>query len=301
MTRTQKIILWSLGTLIGLFLIGLLWVNSLFQSQQISENIYLITSPTGANVTMFTGEEGILLVDTQLSALSFFIRREIKAISDKEIKYIINTHWHPDHTGGNSKLANDAVIIGHENLKTRMSTHQKGYGLTKPGSYHEFKPRADTDWPNKTFRDTLNLFFNGERITVSYVKNGHTDSDVIVHFTNQAVLCVGDLIWKDQFPYVDTFNRGSVIGLANALDLIVEKAPPGSRIISGHSSPASPRDIVKTAEMIRESVAFVEARRNEGRSLDEIIGQGLPQALQGWSGDLVPEASWIEMVYNSLK
>lgn len=295
-----KISLWVFGVLFGVLIIGLLWFGSQFNTQKVAEDVYMISSPTGANVTVVKGNDGIFLVDTQLKPMNFFIKRHISNISEKPVKYIVNTHWHPDHNGGNGQLGQNATIIGHENLKKRLSSPQKGYGLTKPGSYHEFKSREPADLPNKTFTDSLQLNFNGQNVVVFHAPNSHTDADAVVYFMQSNVLCVGDLIWKDKFPYVDNFNKGSVIGLSRILDRLIANTDSITSIISGHSAISSKEDLIKTREMIKKSVAHVQKRISGGQTLSQIQKDGLPTDLKSWSGDLTPESSWIEMVYKSL-
>ncbi len=260
----------------------------------------MISSPTGANLTVYKSDQGLFVVDTQLKVLNFFIKRHINNISKQPIKYIVNTHWHPDHNGGNAKLGENAVIIGHENLKKRMQSAQKGYGLTKPGSSHDFKPRKAEDLPTKLFTDTLIISFNNEDINIFHVPNSHTDTDAVVYFKKSNVLCVGDLVWKDKFPYVDNFNEGSVLGLNKALSTLIAITNSNTKVISGHSDISSRNDMIETNQMISKSIDFVQSRISKNLSLTQIQEEGLSSDMQSWASDLVPEKNWIEMVYKSL-
>ncbi len=298
--KLKRILLLSTVIILGGLLLAYIWFSSQFQIQPIAQNVYLISSPIGANVTVVDGNDGILLVDSQLSVVSFFLKRAIRKISDKPVKYIINTHWHPDHNGGNGKIGSGAVIIGHENLKKRMSMAQKGYGLTKPGSYHEFKPRAQSDLPNRTFHDTLRFEFSGQKVLVFHSPNAHTDSDAVVHLVDSNVVCLGDLIFKDEFPYIDVYNKGSVKGLERALAAIIDQTNSGTKFISGHSYICSRADLIRTRNMIKKSIEIVGEHKSAGRTLSDIIELNYSQEFAHWSGELVPLEVWLKMVFESL-
>lgn len=294
-----KISLWLVGVSLIVAATGFTWFSRGFETQQITERVYLISSSNGANVTVLKGNDSLFIVDSQLKLLGAFLKKNIKKVSLLPIKYIVNTHWHPDHNGGNGSVGKNAIIIGHENLKKRMKSSQEGYGLTKPGSHHKFKPRKAGDLPDKTFKDSLKINFQGEDIVISHMPGAHTDTDTVVYFTQSNVLCVGDLIWKDQFPYVDNFNKGSVVGLGLALDRLIASTDSNTKIISGHTSVSSREDLIKTREMINQTVALIENKINGGQTLSEIQKEGLP-GMESWSSDLVPANSWIEMVYESI-
>ena len=177
---------------------------------------------------------------------------------------------------------------------------QKGYGLTKPGSYHEFKPRAQSDLPNRTFHDTLRFEFSGQKVLVFHSPNAHTDSDAVVHLVDSNVVCLGDLIFKDEFPYIDVYNKGSVKGLERALAAIIDQTNSGTKFISGHSDICSRADLIRTRNMIKKSIEIVGEHKSAGRTLSDIIELNYSQEFAHWSGELVPLEVWLKMVFESL-
>ena len=251
----------------------------------------------GANVTVFKGSRETIVVDTQLSPMASSTRSKIEALSDAPISKVIVTHWHPDHSGGISAYFNDTEVIAHLNVLHRLSRQQEGFGLTKPGSHHEFAARDSNGLPNLTVRSVLKFSVDATRVDVMHYPSAHTDGDLAVFFHDSKIVVLGDLIWPNSYPFVDVYNGGGVEGLESALQAIIDQTTPGYRFVPGHGATLTFNDVVEYLAMVSQTRRWVESRLEEGKSLNQIVDTGLPGHWKQWDSQLVPTTVWIEMIY----
>jgi cyclase len=265
------------------------------------------TSCSIGNPTMlaFYGEDGILLVDdAPTPEITNDILKRIKEYTNSNVKYIINTHWHGDHTGGNKFFYPNASIIGNENLYKRLSSD--------PVLEVDEKIMDRKGWPNITIMpgDSLTIRLNSEVIKVYALNNSHTDTDALIYFQNAKVLCVGDHYIVNQLPAVDIDSDGDLDGFMNTLDYIKNSFPPETKIIPGHPlfSPAPVKPLTmngfqKWVSDIKESIDFVKRKINSGKSLEEIQKEGLPEKYKPFvkRPRYVKEDVWIETIYENEK
>ncbi len=262
------------------------------KSTKVGGSVWMLEG-AGGNIGVCAGPDGILLIDDQFAPLSDKIRAAVKAINPGKIAFIVNTHWHGDHTGGNPNFGREATIIAQDNVRKRLSIKQE-----LPGRVTEPLPKEGL--PVITFEEGVTLWFNGEEIDVIHLPHGHTDGDSAIVFKGSNVVHMGDQFFNGMFPVVDFATGGDVLGYTRNVETMIGKTPPGAKIIPGHGSLGTVEDLKKTYAML---LATTEAVRNEiaeGKSLDEIRKAGLPAEWKGWATDFVPTERWVEMIYRSL-
>src|SRR5918994_1538138 len=192
--------------------------NVTIKTTELTESIYMLEG-SGGNIIVSLGEDGVFMVDDQFAPLTEKIKEVISKITDQHIKFVINTHWHPDHTGGNENFGElDAIIVSHDNVRKRLSTEQ----------FQEFfnrsvPPLSEKGLPIITFSDNMTIFHNGDEIKIIHVDNGHTDGDSIVYFTKNNVIHVGDDFNDKSYPFIDMSSGGSIDGLISSLQTTSSK------------------------------------------------------------------------------
>lgn len=207
---------------------------------QLSQHTYTLTG-AGGNIGVSVGDDGVFIIDDQFAPLSEKILNAISVLSDKPLTYLVNTHHHGDHTGGNENMANaGATIIAHNNVKTRLKMPQKDGSL---------KPEAAL--PVITFNDKLSLDINGETILIFHVANAHTDGDVILYFTKSNVLHTGDTYFNGRYPYIDLKSGGSVDGYIDAVKLGLMLIDDNTKIIPGHGKVSNKEEYTSFLIMLK--------------------------------------------------
>ncbi len=263
----------------------------------VNNNIYMLEGVNGfagGNIAVSAGEDGILIVDDQFSEMSNKIKAALSEITPGKINFILNTHWHGDHTGGNSVFSNEATIIAHDNVRKRLMADQKNI-------FGESPAQAKEAWPVITFTESITIHFNNETIKVMHFPNGHTDGDSVVYFVESNVIHMGDHYFAGMFPFVDLNSNGNVLKFSNNIARILEMIPKDIKIIPGHGSLSTRNDLLKYHKMLKDSIAFVQNKVDDGMSLKEIQAKGLPAPLKIWEAGFIKQNSWIEFIYKSIK
>lgn len=256
-------------------------------------NVWVLQG-AGGNIGVSAGADGLLIVDDQFAPLADKIRAALKGISpDGKLGFVINTHWHGDHTGGNAIFGKEATIIAQENVRKRLSTKQE-----LPGRTTEAAPKEA--WPIITFQDGVSVWFNGEEIQVVHVPKGHTDGDAIVFFKTSNVVHMGDQFFNGTFPFIDTASGGTVAGYIKNIADTIPKIPAGAVVIPGHGPVGNVDDLKKFLAVLTRSVDIVKAEVAKGMSLEEAKKAGLPDEFKAYATDFVTIDRWVEMVYASL-
>ncbi|WP_412561746.1 MBL fold metallo-hydrolase [Winogradskyella sp. MIT101101] len=229
------------------------------KTTQLSEHTYMLEG-AGGNIGVSVGEDGVFIIDDQFAPLSEKILTAIKALTDKPLKYLVNTHHHGDHTGGNENMAEaGATIIAHDNVKKRLQDKQRD------GSY-----RPEEALPVITFNDKLSITINDESIAVFHVANAHTDGDAILYFTESNVLHTGDTYFNCRYPYIDLDSGGSVNGYIEATKRGLMVIDEDTKIIPGHgkvSNKEEYKDFLTMLETIRDKV---QKAIDNGKTEDEV-------------------------------
>lgn len=264
------------------------------KATKVNGNVYMLEG-AGGNIGVSVGPDGILIVDDQFAPLAEKIKAALNKLSEGNLKFILNTHWHGDHTGGNASLGREAPIIAHDNVRKRLSTDQDlvFFKQKVPASPKEA-------WPVITFDQSLSVHFNGEEIKVIHFPHGHTDGDSIIFFTTSNVIHMGDDFFAGRFPFVDLDSGGSVQGLAKNIGEVIPKIPAGAKIIPGHGPISSIDDVKAYHRMLLETTAFIQKKINSKKSLAQIKKEGLPAEWKSWGEGFIKPDQWIDLVYLSL-
>lgn len=268
-----------------------------FESFQLSDTIYMLKG-RGGNIGISTGEDGLYIIDDQVRPVTAQLLQAIRKISDKPIRFVINTHYHADHTGGNETIGGDgAVIISHDNIRKRMTTTQVSIfrNDTTP-------PYAKDALPVVTFNDQMSLHLNGESATAYYVANGHTDGDSIIHFPVSNVIHMGDMFFNGLYPYVDLDAGGAIQGMIKAADLALSMSDDSTRIIPGHGPLAMSEDLEAYRDYLVSATANVQALIDQGMDLQQTIEAKPTQEWDDTLGKIwITPAQFVTFIYNSLK
>ena len=221
----------------------------------------------GGNIGVFAGEDGVFLIDDQFAPLTPKIRAAVAEISDQPIRFVVNTHWHYDHTGGNENLGNaGAIIVAHDSVRQRLSSG----GLIEFFN-NQIPPAPEAALPVITFSDSVSFHLNGDQLHVFHVPPAHTDGDSVIHFKKANVVHMGDLYFNGFYPFIDGSSGGSVDGVIAAVEKVLAMTDAATRIIPGHG-PLSNRAELKTyLEMLKGVRAEVGALVDAGKSLEEAI------------------------------
>jgi uncharacterized protein (DUF1684 family)/glyoxylase-like metal-dependent hydrolase (beta-lactamase superfamily II) len=266
------------------------------KTSPLDEHLYLVTG-AGGNMAAYTGVGGILLVDADYTAMSEKIKAALAELSDQPVRYVVNTHWHFDHAGGNENFAAwGAQIVAHENVRKLMADAQYLAVIDR-----EVPASPPAALPTITFTDSLIFHFADETITVFHVPHAHTSGDGIVYFHRANTIHVGDNYFNPGYPYIDVGNEGNIDGMISAVEIALQLADDETTIIPGHGPLANRSDLAAYHAMLigfREAILQAVA---DGKDLEAILADPPTAELDAqWGGTMFPPAMFTEMVYLSL-
>lgn len=259
-------------------------------------NIYMLEGVggfAGGNIGVSAGPDGVLLVDDQLSPMTEKINAALADINKGKLRFILNTHWHGDHTGSNAHFSKHATIISHNNVRNRLMADQENFFGKSPASPKEA-------WPLITFEDAVNIHFNDEDIQFIHYPNGHTDSDGVIYFPKSNVAHLGDHFFNGVFPFVDLDTGGNAFSLTRNVKAIIDSLPDDALVIPGHGALSDMSGLKAYYRMLDSSTTFVENKAANGESLEAIQLAGLPSEWTTWGGGFINESNWIKIIYHSL-
>ena len=264
------------------------------KATKVAGNVYMLEG-AGGSIGVSVGDDGLLIVDDQFAPLADKIRAALKGIADKKLHFILNTHWHGDHTGGNVAFGPEATIIAHDNVRKRLSTEQKSavFNSTTPPSPKEALPVI-------TFDQTLTVHFNGEDIRAIHYPHGHTDGDSVIFFSASNVVHLGDDFFAGRFPFVDLESGGSVEGLIKNIGELITKIPNDAKLIPGHGPISTLDDLKSYHRMLQQTTEIVRGKIKAGKTLDQIKSEGLPAEWAPWGAGFIKTDRWVETIYRSL-
>lgn len=246
----------------------------------------------GGNIGVSAGDDGLIIIDDQFAPLADKIKTALRQINPGKLAFVLNTHFHGDHTGGNPEFGRDATIVAHTNVRKRLSTRQTNFGKVT-------EPLPKEGLPIITFDESLSMHFNGEEILARHFPRAHTDGDIVIYFTKSNVIHMGDLFFNGMFPFVDLDHGGDVQGLVDAVKKILDEAPLGVKLIPGHGPLASVDDLKTYHRMLVESLAFIRTAKAAGKSLDDIKASGMPDGWETWGDGFIKTDRWLETLYRS--
>ncbi len=267
------------------------------KTEQVRDGIYMLTG-SGGNIGVSVGSDGVFLIDDQYAPLTDKILKALSEITDQTPRFVINTHWHGDHTGGNENLGKTgAILVAHDNVRRRMSSENflSLFNQNVP-------PSPAGALPVITFSDTMTFYLNGLEIQVIHQPSAHTDGDSIVYFTEANVFHAGDLYFNGIYPFIDTSSKGSIQGVIAGTGKILELADDATKIIPGHGAVSNKQELQAYRNMLIKSRDRVQKLMDEGKTLEEIQAlkpnADFDQTLG--SGFVAPD-NFLQSVYDSLK
>jgi cyclase len=252
----------------------------------------------GGNIGASVGDDGIVIVDDQYAPLADRIQTALKGITDKPVRFVINTHYHEDHTGGNSYFQKQAPIIAHDNVRKRL---ESGGRAGNGGSVKfDAKPAAKEALPIITFDHDVTVHLNGEDIRALYFPAGHTDGDAIIFFPKSNVVHMGDDFVTYGFPFIDVDSGGSIDGMIAGVEKVIAQVPADVKIIPGHGPVSSVTDVRAYLQMLKTTREIVAKAIKNGQSLDQMKEAKLLDPWKKYSGEMINSDAFIETIYNSL-
>ena len=294
----------SMGFLFGL---GLVWASSAladhhwktveYQTIQVKDNLYAMIAE-GGNLVVSIGEEGTFLIDDQFAPLTEKLITEIKKVGGDIPRFLINTHWHYDHTGGNENLGKaGTLIVAHDNVRKRLSVDNMltAFNAQIPASPKEALPVI-------TFSTDTSFHLNGETIYARHVHNAHTDGASVVHFKNANVIHAGDVWFNGFYPFIDVEHGGSLAGMIEAASTIINMADDNTVIIPGHGFVGDKAALVVYRNMLSDVLSRLRKLKAEGKTTDEAVAAKPTQELDAiWGDGFLKPDQWVSIIYSGLE
>lgn len=267
---------------------------------KVSGNIYMLEG-AGGNIAASVGEDGIVIVDDQFAPLAEKIQAALKdlGVTTKPVRFVINTHYHGDHTGGNEPFSNaGSTLVAHANVRKRLET---GGTAGNGGSIKmEQKPASKNALPIITFEHDVTVHLNGEDIRALHFPSGHTDGDSIIFFPKNNVVHMGDDFVRYGFPFIDVASGGSVQGMIAATEKVAAELPADVKVIPGHGALSNMEDVKAFTKMLKETSAVVEKALANHKTLEQMKQEKILGPWEKFSGSMINSDAFIETLYNSL-
>lgn len=262
------------------------------KTYKLTESIYMLEGD-GGNIGLITGKDGSVIIDDQFAPLSEKIKNAIKKVTDASVRFVINTHFHGDHVGGNENFGKDgAIIVAQSNSRLRMTTDQFNaiFKSTQKAAPYDALPKV-------TFGDSVTLHLNGETLQVMHIKNAHTDGDAIICFKESNVIHTGDVFVRYGLPFIDQEHGGSIDGMIAGVDVILNIANDNTKIIPGHGAIATKKDVAEYKNMLVTVRNRIADGIKQGKTLDDIMAMNpTKEYTAGFD-----RSAFIMLVYDSLK
>ena len=275
------------------------------ETQKLADNVTMFDGPGGA-VVVLNGPDGKVVVDTFVAPAWPRLKEALDGLGNAPVKYVIDTHWHFDHTDNNAHLhAAGATVLAHENTKKRMSEpHElpvlyRGTDGALAGL--RFDPSPAEALPQQTFATSYQLQANGETLALQHVDPAHTDSDIYVHFQNANVISMGDLFFNGMYPYIDPGTGGTITGNIAAVDKILSLAGNDTKIVAGHGPLGNKRDLTKFRDMLITSRDRIQKLKSAGKSAQEAVAEKPFTDLEPvWGKGIINGEQWVQIAYLTL-
>jgi cyclase len=262
-------------------------------AEKLGDGVWMLTG-AGGNLGVSAGEDGVVLIDDEYAPLTDRILAAIRTISAKPVRFLINTHWHGDHTGGNENLGKAGVLIfSHENVRTRMSVEQLS------AFFKQKTPAAPkVALPVVTFTESVTFHLNGDEIEAFHVPPAHTDGDTVIVFRKADVIHTGDLFFNGLYPVIDLESGGSVEGVIGATDRLLALCDAKTKLIPGHGPAGTPADLKAYRDMVAGSYAAVKALVAQGKTKDEAVAAKPTAAWdEKWGKAFLKPEAWVSILW----
>jgi cyclase len=267
------------------------------KTDKLSDTTYMMVG-AGGNLGVSIGEDAVFVIDDQFAPLTPKIEAAIARLTTKPVKFVLNTHWHFDHTGGNANLGKTgALIVAHDNVRKRMSTE----------GFIEFlgmktTPEPKVALPVVTFSTDATFYLNGDEVYVFHVPRAHTDGDAIIHFRNSNVIHMGDTFFNKLYPFIDTSSGGTIDGMIAAVDRGLAISTDSTKIIPGHGPLGNKAELQAYRTMLATISARIKAQIKQGLKLEDAIAAKPTADFDDvWGKGFLPPAKFVEMVWKNLQ
>lgn len=273
--------------------------NVQIRTQRITDGVYMLIGQ-GGNIGLSVGSDGVFVIDDQFAPLTDRILAAIAAITSEPVRFVFNTHWHGDHTGGNENMgAAGALIVAHDNVRERMSVEQVLERIGRPVSTTPASPEGAL--PVVTFTDDVSFHINGDRLHAFHVENAHTDGDAIVHFVDANVVHMGDTFFRDRFPFIDTASGGSIDGVIGAAGAALAVMDANTQVIPGHGALSTREDLRNYRDALKTMRDAVAGMMRRGMSLEQITAaRPIRAQAEAWGQDRAAEDSFVATIHHGL-
>ena len=273
------------------------YANVAIEATELSSGIYMLTG-SGGNLGVSVGEDGTFLIDDQFAPLSSKIMAAIKKLGGGTPKFLLNTHWHGDHTGGNENFGKaGSVIVAHDNVRKRLTSEQfvKAFNMKSP-------PQPKAALPVITFSDGLTLHWNNDELQVVHVPNAHTDGDSYVHFKSANIIHAGDLYFAGMYPFIDPDSGGSIVGVIAAVEQILTLCDDSTRIIPGHGPLSNKAELTRYHAMLTTAHQRIQALKDQGKTEQQTVAAKPTADLDAvWGNGFLKADQWVGIVYQGVR
>jgi glyoxylase-like metal-dependent hydrolase (beta-lactamase superfamily II) len=258
------------------------FANVTIETVPVTGNISMLIG-SGGNIGVSTGDDGLLIIDDQYAPLAAKIRAALSQLGSDTPKFLLNTHFHGDHTGGNADFGTASIIIAHENVRGRLVAGDS----------------PNSALPVITFDDDVTVHFNGENITLIHMPRGHTDTDSVVMFEDSNVVHMGDHFFNGGFPFVDLASGGTVQGYISNLEKALSWIDDDTSVIPGHGPLGTKADLLAFYNVVKDTSTTIRVMKSQGISVEDAVAEGLSGEYESWGQGFINEQRWIETVYAS--
>ena len=266
------------------------------EATALTKNIHMLAGK-GGNVGVFIGGDGTFIVDDQFAPLSEKILKAIQSIGGDTPKFLLNTHFHGDHTGGNENFGNKGtLIVSHENVRKRLvnGSFIEAFGMKAP-------PASKAALPAMTFSDSMHFHINGDSVKAVHVANAHTDGDSFIHFKEANVIHAGDIFFNGFYPFIDVAHGGSLKGVIDAADAILSLSNASTKIIPGHGPLGNQAQLQAYRNMLSTAYDRLLKMKNSGASVEDAVAKALLADLEAkWGGGIFTGDKWIKIIYSGV-